>query len=115
MPLAWLIATFKTFCLVYLLLLQRRNPLSKDGAVAVYINSQEHAANTEMMTVSQRLMEDGILICGGANTNYNVSDACHWFYPWSVGSHWTPGPRMSEPRYQAALVSRPGLVWILGL
>lgn len=90
---------------------------ARDGAVVAYINSRAWAAETEDVSVSARLLVDSVLVCGGADTRYHVTDTCVWYTP-AAGTrdpHVTGGPKMSVPRYQASVITRPGLVWVLGL
>ena len=79
---------------------------SPDGSVAVYLNNNQFAQSTPGINISHRLLQESVLVCGGADSVFNITDACHWYWPGS--GTWTPGPRMSRPRYQAAVVSRPG-------
>ena len=85
--------------------------------MVAYINSRSGAAETEDVSVSARLLVDSVLVCGGADTRYHVMDTCVWYTP-AAGTrdpHVTGGPKMSVPRYQASVITRPGLVWVLGL
>ena len=76
---------------------------ARDGAVVAHIKSREWAAGG--------VQGDSVLVCGGADTRGHVTDTCVWLTP---GVSVTRGPRMSVPRYQAAVITRPGLVWVLG-
>ena len=85
--------------------------------MVAYINSRAWAAELEDVSVAARLLVDSVLVCGGADTSYHVTDTCVWYTPaaGTRGPHVTGGPRMSVARYQAAVITRPGLVWVLGL
>ena len=90
---------------------------ARDGAVVAYINSRAWVAEKENVSVPARLLVDNVLVCGGADTSYHVTDTCVWYTPGAGtrGPHVTGGPRMSVARYQASVITRPGLVWSLGL
>ena len=52
-----------------------------DGAVAAYVNSIQHALSSPNMTVSHRMLHERVLVCGGADSMGNITDACRWYWP----------------------------------
>ena len=85
--------------------------LSWDGASAALVDSFSLQLSAEV-SVEQHHLVQAVLVCGGASSDYQVSAHCVWWSPLTRTA--TPGPSMARPRYQAATVTRPGLVWILG-
>ena len=101
--------------------------------MVAYINSRAWVAEKENVSVSARLLVDSVLVCGGADTRYHVTATCVWYVcqnqyyiVYTCTLRYTPGagtrgaqvsggPIMSVARYQASVITRPGLVWILGL
>jgi len=63
-----------------------------------------------------------VLVCGGGDSVYNVTNQCWWYN--TVQDSWRRGPRMLEGRFEAVAVSLPGpsnngghhggQVWITG-
>merc|ERR1711963_553038 len=53
-----------------------------------------------------------ILLCGGAQQDYDVSKSCYW---WTLQDNvWSEGPKMLFARQRAASLVWNGMIWMLG-
>ena len=92
-------------------------PVSLDGAVIAMINMHSfvhsHIGDSTFTSAHNSLIHDKALLCGGANTGYNISNECFWYS--LEAQTWKSGPKLSKSRYSASVVNtNKGIVWITG-